>query len=140
MGILNRLEKVREFGQMLFIIFKWYLNEFSVKKYWKSRGILSVQKSGNHDLFSQSSHTFYFLGKLRYANNSNYKNDTMIRKEVSCNRSDDKWGETQPFPWNIDGPKSSSEFIVQQRNIMLLFLNNIFYHIIILLLFLGLRS
>lgn len=23
-----------------------------------------------------------FLGKLRYANNSNYKNDTMIRKEV----------------------------------------------------------
>ena len=22
------------------------------------------------------------LGKLRYANNSNYKNDTMIRKEV----------------------------------------------------------
>lgn len=25
---------------------------------------------------------FIFLGKLRYANNSNYKNDTMIRKEV----------------------------------------------------------
>lgn len=24
-------------------------------------------------------------GKLRYANNSNYKNDTMIRKEVFCN-------------------------------------------------------
>merc|ERR1711935_939211 len=24
-------------------------------------------------------------GKLRYANNSNYKNDTMIRKEVYCN-------------------------------------------------------
>jgi len=23
-----------------------------------------------------------FSGKLRYANNSNYKNDTMIRKEV----------------------------------------------------------
>ena len=29
--------------------------------------------------------TFFFLfsGKLRYANNSNYKNDVMIRKEVS---------------------------------------------------------
>lgn len=24
------------------------------------------------------------LGKLRYANNSNYKNDVMIRKEVRC--------------------------------------------------------
>lgn len=24
----------------------------------------------------------YVLGRLRYANNSNYKNDTMIRKEV----------------------------------------------------------
>lgn len=28
-------------------------------------------------------YTFYLVGKLRYANNSNYKNDTMIRKEVS---------------------------------------------------------
>lgn len=27
--------------------------------------------------------SLYFTGKLRYANNSNYKNDTMIRKEVS---------------------------------------------------------
>lgn len=27
------------------------------------------------------------LGKLRYANNSNYKNDTMIRKEVRENYS-----------------------------------------------------
>ena len=26
--------------------------------------------------------TFFVAGKLRYANNSNYKNDTMIRKEV----------------------------------------------------------
>lgn len=26
-----------------------------------------------------------FTGKLRYANNSNYKNDVMIRKEVICN-------------------------------------------------------
>ncbi|KAI8854458.1 putative mago nashi [Chytridium lagenaria] len=26
-------------------------------------------------------------GKLRYANNSNYKNDTMIRKEVFCSTS-----------------------------------------------------
>jgi protein mago nashi len=26
-------------------------------------------------------------GKLRYANNSNYKNDTLIRKEVYCNRT-----------------------------------------------------
>ena len=25
----------------------------------------------------------FWTGKLRYANNSNYKNDTMIRKEVS---------------------------------------------------------
>lgn len=25
---------------------------------------------------------YFFSGKLRYANNSNYKNDTMIRKEV----------------------------------------------------------
>ena len=24
----------------------------------------------------------FFIGRLRYANNSNYKNDTMIRKEV----------------------------------------------------------
>lgn len=26
---------------------------------------------------------FYFVGKLRYVNNLNYKNDIMIRKEVS---------------------------------------------------------
>ena len=26
-------------------------------------------------------------GKLRYANNSNYKNDTMIRKEMFCNEA-----------------------------------------------------
>merc|ERR1712168_878055 len=26
-------------------------------------------------------------GKLRYANNSNYKNDTMIRKEVYCHKA-----------------------------------------------------
>lgn len=26
---------------------------------------------------------FLTTGKLRYANNSNYKNDTMIRKEVT---------------------------------------------------------
>ena len=27
------------------------------------------------------------LGKLRYANNSNYKNDTMIRKEAFCHKA-----------------------------------------------------
>lgn len=28
---------------------------------------------------------YVLAGKLRYANNSNYKNDVMIRKEVICN-------------------------------------------------------
>jgi len=32
-------------------------------------------------------HEFRPDGKLRYANNSNYKNDTMIRKEVFVERS-----------------------------------------------------
>lgn len=30
---------------------------------------------------------FSSSGKLRYANNSNYKNDTMIRKEVTVSQS-----------------------------------------------------
>lgn len=35
-------------------------------------------------MFSNTLHSFFFSpkGKLRYANNSNYKNDVMIRKEV----------------------------------------------------------
>jgi len=40
-------------------------------------------------VFANGGRLFFLLGKLRYANNSNYKNDTMIRKEVRYKHSRD---------------------------------------------------
>lgn len=54
--------------------------------------------SSSSDLKVQFSYLKIFLGKLRYANNSNYKNDTMIRKEVPLLfNSNDTPGVRKPF-------------------------------------------
>ena len=50
-------------------------------------GILTPRK-GHKGKFGHEFLEFEFRpdGKMRYANNSNYKNDTMIRKEAYVNR------------------------------------------------------
>lgn len=49
----------------------------------------SVFSVGHKGKFGHEFMEFEFSssGKLRYANNSNYKNDTMIRKEVTVSQS-----------------------------------------------------
>lgn len=54
--------------------------------YRKTKRFASVGHKGK---FGHEFMEFEFssTGKLRYANNSNYKNDTMIRKEVTVSQS-----------------------------------------------------
>lgn len=52
--------------------------------------LVSLKKSvGHKGKFGHEFMEFEFSssGKLRYANNSNYKNDTMIRKEVTVSQA-----------------------------------------------------
>ena len=53
---------------------------FVTSKSWKLTSV------GHNGKFGHEFLEFEFRpdGKLRYANNSNYKNDTMIKKQVSC--------------------------------------------------------
>lgn len=53
------------------------------------RVCLYVASVGHKGKFGHEFMEFEFssTGKLRYANNSNYKNDTMIRKEVTVSQA-----------------------------------------------------
>jgi hypothetical protein len=85
--------------------------------------IYTILRSTGHQ--GQHGHEFlefeYSRGRLRYANNSNYRNDSLIRKEseyadrmpasvFSCVRNLDSDKNTPLYSvgWPIDGPTDSS--------------------------------
>ena len=58
------------------------LKEYALEQYLRFFFFLGFDSFMFILRFSRLNFVIPLLGKLRYANNSNYKNDTMIRKEV----------------------------------------------------------